>query len=313
MTADPVSAADEVPLPSSTDGVGMLYPPWSDGDYHGAEVDAVSFDQLLMPPFDGIDNEHTSQSDYNNGESYSNTPFPNLDMGGEGLNHDTENYATPDLIYQEAAAAGSSHGNEPLNPTPHSAVGSTTRPMGECRAQSHINIQREPGTDDVHRAHIDAIGKVIACLDSHVQAGTVRIDEAMTICKARLASITEIMELDSYKLCTTCRTLISISLELIVSLYETVVSRGKYTPSGSLPSSDKFPSLFLGGFEIATEEHSSLSRQIISTEIRRPIPLLHGLSSGCGAAEGSDRRKRHMQYFSEIEDRITTLVSTLEV
>ncbi|KFY44755.1 hypothetical protein V495_03277 [Pseudogymnoascus sp. VKM F-4514 (FW-929)] len=307
MAANPVLAADEVPIPSSTDGAGILYPSWPHGDYHDAEVDAVSFDQLLMPPFDGIvGNEPTSQSGYNS-QSYSNIRFPNLDVQGQGLNHDTESYLMPDPVYLDAAAAESSHGHGPLNLTSHSAIGSPALPVGDCPAQSHNNIQTEPGTHDVHRDHIDAIGKVIACLDSHVQAGTVRIDEAMTICKARLASITEIMELDSYKLCTTCRTLISVSLELIVSLYETVVS------SSSLPSSDKFPSLFFGGFEIGAEEHSALRRRIVSTEIQRLIPLLQGLSSGCCAAEGSDKRKRHMQYFSEIEDRITTLVSTLEV
>jgi hypothetical protein len=303
MTADPVLAADEVPVPSSTDGAEILYPSWPDGDYHDAEVDTVSFDQLLLPPFDGlIGNEPNSQRN-----SYSNIPFPNLDIQGQGLNHDTENYVTPDLIYHDAAAAGPSHGNGTLNPTYDSEISSSALPAGECTAQSHRNIQTDPSTHDVHRTHIDAISKVIACLDSHVQAGTVRIDEAMIICKARLASITQIMELDSYKLCTTCRTLISVSLELIVSLYETVVASSKCTQSGSLPS------LFFGGFEIGTEEHSTLRRHIINTELQRPIPLLQGLSSGCCAAEGSDRRKRHMQYFSEIESRITTLVSRLEV
>lgn len=312
MTADAVLAADEIPASSSMDGAGILYPSWPDGDYHDVEVDAVSFDQLLMPPFDGlIHNEPNSQSGYNS-QSYSDIAFPSLDMEGHELNHDTENHATPDLIYKDAAAAGSSHG-QPLNPTYHSAIDSPALPVGECPAQPHRNTQTEPGTHDVHRSHIDAIGKVITCLDSHVQARTVRIDEAMTICTARLASITEIMGLDSYKLCTTCRTLISVSLELIVSLYETVISSSKYTTSDSLHGSDRFPSLFFGGFEVGAEEHSTLRRHIISTELQRPIPLLQGLSSGCCAAEGSDRRKRHMQYFSEIEGRITMLVSRLEV
>ncbi|KFX92758.1 hypothetical protein O988_07136 [Pseudogymnoascus sp. VKM F-3808] len=309
-TSHPVLAANEIPALSSMDGAGMLNPPWSDGHYHDVEeADTVSFDQLLMPSFDGIiANEPNFE-----GDSYSNIPFSNLNMQGQGLSHDTENHATPDLTYQDAAVAVFSHGNRPLSPTSHSAIGPSAPPVGECPAPSHENIQTAPDTHDVHRAHIDAIGKVIACLDSHVQAGTVRIDEAMTICKARLATITEIMELDSYKLCTTCRTLISVSLELIVSLYETVVSSSKYTTSDSLHGSDKFPGLFFGGFEIGKEEHSTLRRRIVSTELQRPIPLLQVLSSGCCAAEGSDRRRRHVQYFSEIEDRITTLVSTLEV
>lgn len=309
MAADPGLAADEVPVTNSTDGAEILYPPWPDGNYHDAVVDTASFDQLLMPSsLDGlISKELGSQSGYNS-QSYSNIPVPNLNIQGQRLNHDAEEYVTPDQIYQDGAA-GSLYGDGPLN----LAMDSPDLPVQECPTQSHGNIHTEPGTQYIHIAHIDAIGKVIACLDAHVQAGTVRIDEAMTICKAQLANITKIMDLDSYKLCTTCRTLISISLGLIVSLYEIVVSSSKFTLPGSLPSSDTLPSLFFGGFEVSTEENSALRRYIISTELQRPIPLLQNLSSGCCAAEGSDRRKRHMQYFSETEDRITALVSALAV
>ncbi|KFY32257.1 hypothetical protein V493_00361 [Pseudogymnoascus sp. VKM F-4281 (FW-2241)] len=308
MTADLGLAAEKVPAPSSTDGAEILYPLWPDGDYDNAVVDTVSFDQFLMPCLDGpISKESNSQSGYNS-YSDSNIPFPNLDIQGQGLNHDTEKHVTPDQIYQDSAA-GSLYGDGLLNP----AMDSPAQPVQECPAQSHGNINTEPNTQYVHMAHIDAIGKVIACLDAHVEAGTVRIDEAMIICRAQLANITKIMDLEDYKLCTTCRTLISISLGLIVSLYEIAVSSSNSTLSSSVSNSNTLPSLFFGRFEVSTEGHSALRRCIIRTELQRPIPLLQSISSGCCAAEGSDRRKRHMQYFSELEDRITTLVSALAI
>ncbi|OBT68124.1 hypothetical protein VE03_01449 [Pseudogymnoascus sp. 23342-1-I1] len=307
MIADPGLAADEAPVPSSTGSAEILYPPWPDGDYDGM-VDTVSSDQFPMPSLNGsIGGEFSPQSGYDS-QSFSNIPFPSLDIQEQGLNHDPGSYFTPELICQDGAAA-SLYGNGPLNP----AMSSPAPTVQECPAQSQGNIRTEPGTQYIHASHIDAIGKVIACLDAHVQAGTVRIDEAMTICKAQLANITKIMDLDSYKLCTTCRTLISISIGLIVSLYEIVVPSSKPTLSGSVPSSNTLPSLFFGGFEVGTEGHTALREYIISTELQRPVPLLQNLSLGCCAAEGSESRKRHMQYFSEMEDRIATLVSALAV
>lgn len=308
VTTDSGLAADEGPARSTTDGADILCPPWPDEDYYDVVAGAVSSDQLLMPSLDELIGEEFSfQSGYNS-QSYSNISFPNLNIQGQGLNHDAETYVTPDLIYQDGAA-GALGGDGPLN----SAMDSPDVSVRECPAQSHGSNHTEPGTQYIHAAHIDAIGKVIACLDAHVQVGKIRIDEAMTICKAQLANITKIMELDSYRQCTTCRTLISISIGLIVSLYEIADSSSKFTLSASLPGNDALPSVFFGGFEVSTEEHSALRRYIISTELQRPVPLLQTLRSGCGAAEGSDRRKQHMQHFSEMEDRITTLVSTLAV
>lgn len=143
---------------------------------------------------------------------------------------------------------------------------------------------------------------MIATLDNHVHTNFTCIDEVLRVSETCIDSTANIMSLDTYNWCRSCKTLISVAVDLVVKLYELAVF-----------SSNDLPSLYLGAFEIGRDEKFAIYKGIISQRLQQIRPILRRLSSGCGAEVGSGTRKRHVDSFLELEYRVQALVSAIEV
>lgn len=185
--------------------------------------------------------------------------------------------------------------------------------------QPHLEFMQhltDPSQHDQnsHWPHIEALSKIISLLESYTQAKTTVTDLVLKVSQACVADITKIMSLDVYKMCRSCKSLISTAMGLLVTLYEEAISVSRLIVSHDSIPQDALavmPDLQFGVFHVHPGDQTGLLRQIICKELQRSVGVYQKLSAGCGADEGSDTRRRHQQSFSFMASRVESLISSL--
>ncbi|MCJ1427544.1 hypothetical protein MMC29_005447 [Sticta canariensis] len=167
-------------------------------------------------------------------------------------------------------------------------------------------------------SHVLALTRIIELLETHIQLQPTAIDELMRMNKACMIDITRIMELKEYARCKSCGILVSVAMELVVTLYEMGVSLENNTSSKqqgqhSALGENELPNLQFGVFEVDAEEQIEFRNRIICKELRRSIEIIKKFSerNQITARENPHSGKVRKQWYVEMEHRAKRLISSL--
>ena len=169
--------------------------------------------------------------------------------------------------------------------------------------------------------HISALGTIVGFLEGHLQKKAIAIDEVMRVNKDCMTRISKIMSLEVFKQCKSCRMLILIALDLVITLYEKGISEDvRSTPQSSRPqlidqNGTEPATLQFGVFQFDPDDLAMFRNQIVRNELERCIQMIQRQCTESGSRSGvgsTPSHKVHQQWVSVIENRARILASSLK-
>ena len=164
----------------------------------------------------------------------------------------------------------------------------------------------------VNRQCIQACSKVMEYLDRVAQKDTLPLDEVMHVNKTFISAIARIMALDKSEKSACCPLLISITMDQMITLFESIFFQSK--PITESKMDVLAPQLRLGSFQIDAEEHAEMRAYIICRELRKCKQTLESLATMLQRPEMQRVQSLtlHKQWVGEMARRLESLVMTVE-
>ena len=164
----------------------------------------------------------------------------------------------------------------------------------------------------VNRQCIQACSKLMEYLDRVAQKDTVPLDEVMHVNKTFISAISRIMALDKSEKSACCPLLISITMDQMITLFESIFVQSRPTTGSKMDA--LAPPLRLGSFQIDAEEHAEMRAYIICRELRKCKQTLESLATMLQRPEMQRVQSLtlHKQWVNEMARRLESLVMTVE-
>lgn len=164
----------------------------------------------------------------------------------------------------------------------------------------------------VNRQCIKACSRVMEYLDRVAQKDTLPLDEVMHVNKTFISAISRIMALDKSEKSVCCPLLISITMDQMITLFESIFFQSKPIMESKMDA--VAPQLRLGSFQIDAEEHAEMRAYIICRELRKCKQTLESLAAMLQRPEMQRVQSLtlHKQWVGEMARRLESLVMTVE-
>lgn len=180
--------------------------------------------------------------------------------------HSTDNFATQ----QQLGAQNTAHGDLVLPPAPASE--------DLMRAGFHVtNPVPEYYRDKVAIAlypHATALMNMIEELEACVQLASAPIDQILSMNRGVLSRLPSIIDMDGFKVCHSCPTLLTTVMDLVVALYDMVVST-IHSPAKTSPDTEYIESS--GGNSTLSNGNETLDTAVPSTTAIFPTSDSNGV------------------------------------
>lgn len=149
-------------------------------------------------------------------------------------------------------------------------------------------------------------------LDRVAQKDTLPLDEVMHVNKTFISAISRIMALDKSEKSVCCPLLISITMDQMITLFESIFFQSKPIMESKMDA--VAPQLRLGSFQIDAEEHAEMRAYIICRELRKCKQTLESLAAMLQRPEMQRVQSLtlHKQWVGEMARRLESLVMTVE-
>ena len=168
----------------------------------------------------------------------------------------------------------------------------------------------QPGLQDKY-PHVTSLAKTIGLLEELLQSKAVPMDEVLRVNKFCMSVLGGIMKRESFKSCKSCRMMIFIAMDLMITLYEDGVSGDRRAADQTLPQK---ASLQFGSFQLEPEDRLMLRNQIIRNELQRCLQMIQDHSSELrdSSSDGpAPVQEVHQKWLTVLNTRARILSSSL--